>query len=65
LFTILTLIVDRKVIKMTFWEVIAVIFLNPFILSEFVWIFIRIFTSPGNLQWDNVDRINYVAKKDE
>lgn len=50
---------------MTFWEVIAVIFLNPFILSEFVWIFIRIFTSPGNLQWDNVDRINYVAKKDE
>lgn len=65
LFTILTLIVDRKVIKMTFWEVVAVIFLNPFILSEFVWIFIRIFTSPGNLQWDNVDRINYVAKKDE
>jgi len=65
LFTLLTLVVDRKVIKMGFWEVIAVIFLNPFILSEFVWIFIRIFTSSSNLDWDNVDRIDYVPKKEK
>ena len=65
LFTILTLLVDRKAIKMTFKETLLVIFLNPFILAEFIWIFIRIFTTANDLQWDNVDRIAYTPKKDK
>lgn len=65
IFTILTLVVDRKALKMSFFELVAVIFLNPFILAEFIWIFIRIFTATNNLEWDNVDRIAYTPKKDK
>ncbi|HOC80782.1 MAG TPA: glycosyltransferase family 2 protein [Bacilli bacterium] len=65
LFTILTLIVDRKNIKMSAFEVISVIIFNPLILAEFIWIFIRIFTATNNLEWDNVERIAYTPKKDK
>lgn len=65
LYTILTLLVDPKAIKMSFGEIIAVILLNPFVLSEFVFIFIRIFTTSDDLEWDNVDRIAYTPKKDK
>ncbi|MFA5422179.1 MAG: glycosyltransferase family 2 protein [Bacilli bacterium] len=65
LFTILTLIVDRKSIKMTFGEILTVIFFNPLILGEFIWIFIRIFIGTNNLEWDNVERIAYTPKKDK
>ncbi|MFA7700474.1 MAG: glycosyltransferase family 2 protein [Bacilli bacterium] len=65
IFTILTLVVDRKAIKMSVLETLAVIFLNPLVLAEFVWIFIRIFTATNNLEWDNVDRIAYTSKKDK
>ena len=65
LYTILTLLVDPKAIKMSAGEIIAVILLNPFILSEFVFIFIRIFITSDDLEWDNVDRIAYTPKKDK
>lgn len=65
LFTVLTLIVDRKAIKMGFLEIISVIIFNPLILGEFIWIFVRIFTSTNNLEWDNVERIAYAPKKDK
>lgn len=65
LFTILTLVVDPKAIKMTFWEIVVVIFFNPIIQAEFIWIFIRIFTTSNDLEWDNVDRIAYTPKKDK
>lgn len=65
LYTILTLLVDPKAIKMSIGEIIAVVLLNPFVLSEFVFIFIRIFVTSDDLEWDNVDRIAYTPKKDK
>lgn len=50
---------------MGFLEIISVIIFNPLILGEFIWIFVRIFTSTNNLEWDNVERIAYAPKKDK
>jgi len=65
LFTLLALIVDPKAIKMNPLEIIIVLIVNPLVMAEFIWIFVRIFTSTNSLEWDNVDRIAYTPKKDD
>jgi|LSQX01.2.fsa_nt_gb cellulose synthase/poly-beta-1,6-N-acetylglucosamine synthase-like glycosyltransferase len=65
IYTIFTLFVDRHNIKLSIQELILVVLLNPFILGEFIIIFIRLFLFKNNVEWVPIDRAYYISDKDE
>lgn len=65
IYTIFTLFIERQNIKLTIKEFILVALFNPFVLGEFVLIFIYLFISKNNVEWAPIDRIYYLPNKDE
>ena len=65
IYTIFTLFVDRHNIKLSTQELILVVLLNPFILGDFIIIFIRLFLFKNNVEWVPIDRAYYISDKDE
>jgi cellulose synthase/poly-beta-1,6-N-acetylglucosamine synthase-like glycosyltransferase len=64
IYTLIALVIDRKVCKMTLWAKIVVLFLNPLFMSEYLYIFIAAFTGLNSREWKEVPRIAIGVDKD-
>jgi cellulose synthase/poly-beta-1,6-N-acetylglucosamine synthase-like glycosyltransferase len=64
IYTLIGLLIDRKTIKMTLWEKIVVLFLNPIYMSEYVYIFVIAFTGLNDTRWKEIKRVSVGVDKD-
>jgi cellulose synthase/poly-beta-1,6-N-acetylglucosamine synthase-like glycosyltransferase len=64
-YTLIGLVIDREMMKMTFMEKLTVLFVNPIFFSEYLPIFIKAFTKDDDFSWEKVDRIVFDSMEEQ